>query len=108
MIAWSVARQAGQSSSRIWPCMRRDTQSGAPAPHFSHVSCSFAGPPVPLFWLFAFSVRFASMATIETSSFGKTADGKDVILFKLRNGKGLEVHLMSYGAGITKILAPDR
>ena len=72
--------------------------------------------PVPLrasvsFLLLLLICRFPFskiMTSIEQSSFGKTPDGKEVFLFKLKNENGFEVHLMSYGAAIVKILAPDR
>ncbi len=45
---------------------------------------------------------------IEQTEFGKTAEGRSVQLVTLRNSKGMVVKVMSYGAIITEIQAPDR
>lgn len=45
---------------------------------------------------------------VEISSFGKASDGAEVKLVTLRNSKGMRVQVISYGAIIKEILAPDR
>jgi aldose 1-epimerase len=45
---------------------------------------------------------------VEEKEFGKLADGASVRLFTLRNTKGMLVRLMTYGATITELQAPDR
>jgi aldose 1-epimerase len=40
--------------------------------------------------------------------FGTTSDGKDVDLFVLTNSKGMTVKVMTYGAAITELWAPDK
>jgi aldose 1-epimerase len=40
--------------------------------------------------------------------FGKTADGKEVDLYTLKNKNGMEVHVLNYGATIAAIKTPDR
>jgi aldose 1-epimerase len=47
-------------------------------------------------------------ADIKKSSFGKTKDGKRVDLFTLTNANGVIARVMTYGALITELLAPDR
>ncbi|MDB6037089.1 MAG: Aldose 1-epimerase [Verrucomicrobiales bacterium] len=45
---------------------------------------------------------------IEENEFGKTSDGTVVKLYTLRNSKGMSVKVMTWGATITEIMAPDR
>jgi aldose 1-epimerase len=45
---------------------------------------------------------------MQTELFGKLPDGKEVNRYVLKNKNGLEIHVINYGAIITKILAPDR
>ena len=40
--------------------------------------------------------------------FGKTAANEPVTLYTLKNTQGMEVHIMNYGAIITKIIVPDK
>ena len=54
------------------------------------------------------SVLSFSEASVSRHSFGKTADGRNVDEFVLRNQKGMEVRLISYGAAIRGIKVPDR
>ena len=49
-----------------------------------------------------------SMTRVQEQNFGKTPDGTAVKLFTLRNEKGMVVKVMSYGAIMTEIQAPDR
>lgn len=63
--------------------------------------------------LLAFIVTLSSagaqtLKRLEESDFGKTSEGTPVKLFTLRNAKGMVVKVMSYGATVTEIQAPDR
>ena len=50
----------------------------------------------------------ATLQRIEQREFGRMPDGTPVVEITLRNTNGLRVRLISYGATITEILAPDR
>ena len=45
---------------------------------------------------------------IEKQSFGKVPEGKEVTKYTLRNNRGMEVDIITYGAIITAIRVPDR
>lgn len=45
--------------------------------------------------------------TIERSAFGRLADGREVPLFTLRDGYGMEVEVIGWGATIRAIRVPD-
>lgn len=45
---------------------------------------------------------------ISRKPFGQTPDGKDVYLFSLRNSKGAEALISSYGGIVTSLKVPDR
>ncbi len=45
---------------------------------------------------------------IAKKPFGKTKDGVEVDLYKLTGGKGLTIEVMTYGATLTSVAAPDR
>jgi len=47
-------------------------------------------------------------ATIEKEAFGQTADGTAVDRYTLRNGSGMTVRLITYGATVTELWTPDR
>ncbi len=51
--------------------------------------------------------KTAEAGTVSKLAFGKTPDGKTVDLYVLKNGR-LTVKVMTYGAIITSIEAPDR
>jgi len=40
--------------------------------------------------------------------FGKTADGKEVLLYSLQNKNGMEVRIMTYGGSVIFLRIPDR
>jgi aldose 1-epimerase len=42
------------------------------------------------------------------SEFGKTPDGASVEIFTLKNGKGMEARIMTYGATLVSLTAPDK
>jgi aldose 1-epimerase len=46
--------------------------------------------------------------SITTVPYGRTAAGESVQLFRLANGAGLEVEIISYGAAVASLRAPDR
>lgn len=46
--------------------------------------------------------------TVSRAPFGQLPDGRDVELFTLTNAHGIEIRVMTYGAIITAIYAPDR
>ncbi|SCY49349.1 aldose epimerase family protein [Flavobacterium caeni] len=46
--------------------------------------------------------------SITKSSFGKTAKGEAIDSYKLKNAKGMEVDVITYGGIITHLLAPDK
>lgn len=50
----------------------------------------------------------ASAAEDKPGSYGKTADGREVAAFVLKNRAGIEVRLISRGATITHLYLPDR
>ncbi|HTJ78431.1 MAG TPA: aldose epimerase family protein [Rariglobus sp.] len=56
-----------------------------------HVSCPVAGSQ-----------------PVETTPFGKNADGQPVTLYTLKNTDGIEVGIMDYGATIVNLITPDR
>jgi len=49
-----------------------------------------------------------AMTRIEEQEFGRLPDGTAVKIFTLRNGRGMVVKVMSYGAIITQVQVPDR
>ncbi len=49
-----------------------------------------------------------TLKRLEEHEFGKMPDGTVVRLFTLRNAKGVSARIMTYGAIITEIRAPDR
>ena len=46
--------------------------------------------------------------TVAGSVFGQTPDGAEVLLFTLTNAAGLEAKVMTYGATLVSVKAPDR
>ena len=47
-------------------------------------------------------------ATIQKSDFGKTPDGVAVALYTLKNSKGMEARIITYGGAIVSLKTPDR
>ena len=45
---------------------------------------------------------------VTRSSFGKLLDGRAVDLYTLSNGKGMQVGIMTYGAAVVTLTAPDK
>ena len=54
------------------------------------------------------SIHAQSKMKIETSSFGKTADGKEVTRYVLTNGHGHSVAVMNFGATLLDVNVPGR
>ncbi len=71
-------------------------------------NCFWRGIAAALIAFFTFTSTAADeLKRVETSPFGKTSDGSEVKLVTLRNSKGMRVQVISYGAIIKEILAPD-
>ena len=58
--------------------------------------------------VFLGSVHGASLKRVEQADFGKTQDGSEVKLITLRNSKGMSAQIITYGAIIKELRAPDR
>jgi len=58
--------------------------------------------------LFLGSVQAQALKRVEQSDFGKTPEGADVKLITLRNAKGMSAQIITYGAIIKELQAPDR
>jgi aldose 1-epimerase len=50
----------------------------------------------------------SSMATITQAPFGNTPDGTPVEIYTLRNAKGAEARIMTYGGIVQKLTMPDK
>lgn len=59
-------------------------------------------------FVFVGSVQAQTLKRVEQSDFGKTQEGADVKLITLRNAHGMSVQIITYGAIIKQLLAPDR
>jgi aldose 1-epimerase len=55
----------------------------------------------------AYGAAAQSGSTTKTS-FGKTADGKPVVLYLLKNKNGVEVAITTYGGAVVSLKVPDR
>jgi len=49
-----------------------------------------------------------AMDTITRAPFGKTPDGVPVDIYTLRNGKGMEARIMTYGGIVQSLIVPDK
>ncbi len=54
------------------------------------------------------TIQAQALQRVERSNFGKTDDGKEVELITLRNAKGMSAQIITYGATIKELRAPDR
>ena len=54
------------------------------------------------------SMNHTAPGTITKADFGQTADGKPVQLYTLRNSKGMEATIMTYGGIVTSLKTPDK
>src|SRR5690348_991552 len=59
-------------------------------------------------FVFAGSLQAQTLKRVEQSDFGKAQDGSDVKLITLRNARGMVVQVITYGAIIKELWAPDR
>jgi aldose 1-epimerase len=57
---------------------------------------------------FVGSVQAQTLKRVEQADFGKTQDGAEVKLITLRNAKGMSAQIITYGAIIKELRAPDR
>src|SRR5437762_14152558 len=57
---------------------------------------------------FVGAVEAQTLKRVEQADFGKTQDGAEVKLITLRNSKGMSAQIISYGAIIKELHAPDR
>jgi len=58
--------------------------------------------------VFVGPVHAQTLKRVEQADFGKTQDGTEVKLITLRNSKGMSAQIISYGAIIKELHAPDR
>ncbi len=58
--------------------------------------------------VFVGSIPAQTLKRIEQADFGKTQDGAEVKLITLRNAKGMSAQIITYGAIIKELQAPDR
>ncbi len=50
----------------------------------------------------------AGKPTVQKENFGKTSDGEAVEIYTISNSNGLRARVMTWGAGLVDMLAPDR
>ena len=48
------------------------------------------------------------MSSITSAPFGKTHEGDPVEIYTLRNNRGMETRIMTYGGAVVSLTAPDR
>jgi aldose 1-epimerase len=61
-----------------------------------------------LAFIFVGSVQAQTLKRVELADFGRSQDGTEVKLITLRNAKGMSAQIISYGAIIKELHAPDR
>src|SRR6187455_2637775 len=54
------------------------------------------------------SLQAQALRRVEQTDFGKTQDGSEVKLITLRNSKGMSAQVITYGAIVRELHAPDR
>jgi aldose 1-epimerase len=54
------------------------------------------------------SATMTTMAQVSRQPFGKTADGREVYLYRLKNSHGMAVSVTDFGATVVSIETPDR
>jgi aldose 1-epimerase len=59
-------------------------------------------------WMLLGATQAQALNRVELADFGKTKDGSEVKLITLRNAKGMSVRIITYGAIIKELNAPDR
>ena len=63
---------------------------------------------IPHILVLLLSFAKARAASVDEKQSGKMADGAIIKVFTLRNANGMSAKVISYGATITEVLAPDR
>jgi aldose 1-epimerase len=58
--------------------------------------------------VFPGSIPAETLKRVEQADFGKTQDGSEVKLITLRNAKGMSARILTYGAIVKELQAPDR
>jgi aldose 1-epimerase len=53
-------------------------------------------------------MKVEAKPSIKTASFGKTADGKAIEVYTLKNSKGAEARIITYGGSVVSLKMPDR
>ena len=59
-------------------------------------------------FIFLGSVHAQTLQRVEQADFGKTRDGSEVKLVTLRNSNGMSAQIITYGAIIKELMAPDQ
>src|ERR1700690_376261 len=54
------------------------------------------------------SIQTSPLGTISPAPFGKTLDGTPVEIYTLRNSKGMEARIMTYGGIVQSLKVPDK
>lgn len=54
------------------------------------------------------SIPINTLGTISSAPFGKTPDGTPVEIYTLRNNKGMEARIMTYGGIVVSLKVPDK
>ena len=54
------------------------------------------------------SIPTNTLGTITQAPFGKTPDGTPVEIYTLRNAKGMEARIMTYGGIVQSLKVPDK
>ena len=57
---------------------------------------------------FGLTSQAQSAKKISQQPFGKTADGKQIYVYTLRNASGMEVKILNYGATVASVKVPDK
>jgi len=83
-------------------------KAGQPMKRFPQISFARSIISCLVVLVFMGSVRAQTLNRVEQTDFGKTQDGSDVKLITLRNAHGMSAQIITYGAIIKQLWAPDR
>ena len=61
-----------------------------------------------IFFLSCAEGEGTSSSAIQKEEFGKTADGKTVNIYTIKNANGLEIKVSEFGATLVSLKVPDR
>lgn len=64
--------------------------------------------PMPPAFALLLMTALTHAASIQSEPWGRTASGEEVLLFTLRNARGMEARITNYGGIIVSLTAPDR